>query len=132
MALHLINAACAKSTAFALCGSSAADIKNVAVSNNDADWYCGHKVELNFWLSQAAFTEPQWTSCVLASPSTPATNAIDDLHSVVAIIQETLPLPNPSPEYEALLTRAVAARGKPVDIDAWAHQLSEDIGHLTD
>jgi len=61
-----------------------------------------------------------------------AENALYDLRAVVTVIQERNPLPAGSLALEDLLTRAIALRGRPADADAWARQIAEDIGDLTD
>jgi len=41
-------------------------------------------------------------------------------------------IPGENPEFEQLLTRAAANRGKPKDIEAWAKQIASEVGKLND
>jgi len=60
-----------------------------------------------------------------------ATTAMAELDTVVRAIQEHRPLVLQQ-ELDDLLTRALQSRGQPGNIEAWAHQLANDIRNLTD
>jgi len=58
--------------------------------------------------------------------------AVAELRGVVCAIKQSRLLASASPEFDALLDRAVAYRGTPADIEAWAKRLAGDIADLTD
>ena len=73
------------------------------------------------------------TQCVGTGTAVAAVfDPIADLHLVVSAIIEARPLPPATPSFDELLSRVEASRGRPTDIAAWAQQLADDIGDLTD
>lgn len=125
---------------FVLCGSNAHKIPPIAVSTfGQYDFYpCDVGCDFSgFWregLIQTQPTENSWiaTAHQAQSAGASADNAIEDLRTVVAMIREGHLLPAPSDGFDELLTRAIAARGTPTNIDAWAQQLADHVGDLTD
>lgn len=108
------------------------------------------EAEVEWWAIDAPLfsSPPSWNvNCVVTSntfvatatcavkidePNVVATGAaMAQLRAVVSAIREARPLPTP-PELDNLLTRAVASRGIPDNIEEWAHQLAEDVGDLND
>ncbi len=59
------------------------------------------------------------------------TEVLTRLHAIVGAIAESRAIPI-APSLNDLLTQAAASRGTPRNLTAWAHQLAEDVGHLTD
>ena len=141
MALQLVKSEnYLRQSAFALRGANTRDIKSVEVSTFPSHGWQPSNVGICFVRMEAA-EQPTIVGHVaevgygVASALTGdqlAENALYDLRTVVTVIQERNPLPAGSPALEDLLTRAIALRGRPADVDAWARQIAEDSGDLTD
>ena len=55
---------------------------------------------------------------------------LENLKAVVEAIKKNRPLPYSADD--ELLEQALAHQGTPEDIEAWAKQLADDVGSLTD
>jgi hypothetical protein len=136
MALSLVEKS-PKETPFALCGSSERDQTNPVFVNTFSQF-----VPCDFGLLMFSFdksADVQGVTCLatgtaIATTTATATVAYDPLEGVrevVSAITHGHPLET-SQRFDALLRRAAEARGTPEDIEAWARELADDSGDLTD
>lgn len=71
------------------------------------------------------------TTFTAPTPSAPFQRDLAELRALVLGISEGITLPR-SAEFDRLLDRALAKKGKPRDVDDWARRLAKNVANLDD